>query len=165
MLAFGALLTHDTTAVVHRWTGQWGISYWSADNKAILRRAYAVHDDFGDLHELRTDDPSSLFGLSAYDSGQIYFDDEVLAQRRYHHYEPVAQAQPGPVTVEVIETEGLPTEFRIGHDRMPYGLPLFRVDAGFDDMATLTRGQLLALITAAAPLLGLQVETAPAVEH
>lgn len=164
MLEFGFFATHDTMAVLHRWTGQWGVSHWSADNQSILRRASAVLDDFGDLLELDGDDRPYPYGLSACDSDQIYSDDEVLAKERYHH-QPAARREPARVTVDVVESEGQPTELRIGPDRKPFGLPLFRIDAGFDDVATLTRGQLLALITAAAPLLGLQVEAAVIGEH
>jgi hypothetical protein len=157
MLGFGHFHTHDTTATLHRWSGQWGVTHWSADNK-ILRKSHAVHDDFGNLREA-PDSP-----LSPWEG--MHLDDEMLADRRYHELPAPPQQPPSRVTVDVIQSEGNPTELHLGHDSAPFGVPLFRIDAGWDGDATITRGQLLALVSAAAPLLGLQlVEANTGEEH
>src|SRR5574341_929802 len=155
-MQYGFIPTHDITATHYRWLGQWGITHRSEGNKSITRQAHAVLDDFGNLVELSAEAANAGAGFRH--SGQSYFDHEVDAETAHFNRPQQPQAKPR-ACAEVIEAEGEWPEIALSPAHEPIATPHYRISVPYEETLVLSRGQLLALISAAAPLLGLEIST------
>lgn len=127
----------------------------------IEHKGKAIFDDFGDLVPVEDDLDSSPrwhWILSGHNLEQED-DPDNSAWERWVDYTPPPEHAIERTTAEVQQAEGDFTRILVrGGHHQPYGAPMFDVDLGWENSLRCTRAQLLAIVTAAADVLGLEVK-------